>query len=134
LNNRPIAEKQSIRPPSQTPNNTRANPNTQPKKPLLANQLFQPKTWSKQQKNWAILIGGLCLISLILIIPTSPTPSNSKKNQSTPKPETNQLEPTALDPNPDPKKSVPAKSDDQSTDSKELPKDNPFAGLDDVDQ
>lgn|GEM_PF-2167181 len=134
LNNRQIAEKQTIRPPSQTPNNTRANPNTQPKKPLLANQLFQPNTWSKQQKNWAILIGGLCLISLILIIPTSPTPSNSKKIQSTPKPETNQLEPTALDPNPDPKKSVPTKSDHQSTDSKELPKDNPFVGLDDVDQ
>jgi len=134
VSNQQIAEKNPLRPSSQTPNNTRTNPDTQPKKPLFANPLLHPKNWSKQQKNWAILIGGLCLVSLILVIPTSPTPSNPKKNLSPSKPETNQSQTATLDPGPDPKNPSPMNKDDQSTEVKELPKDNPFAGLDDVDQ
>jgi len=124
----------------QSPSNGRTPLKTQPTNSVLEARLFQPKSWSKQQKNWAILLGGLCLISLILFLPSSESAPNAIKKEPKERKtlqessaESEVTAPPAPNAQVDPGPPTPMKTDAQSPAPKKSSEENPFAGLDDID-
>lgn len=115
------------RPAPPASKNARTSPNNQSAKPLLDASWFQPKHWSKQQKNWAMLIGGMCLIALILLLPSS-EPAPKQEDRKKPNNATGSSKvPTAVDP----EQVKPTEPDARPPAPKTSSEANPFNGLDD---
>jgi len=66
--------------PGKTPPNAARDPS------VPAAGLFQPKSWSTQQKTWAILLGGLRLLSSILFLPSKKGSKDLKTDAQSPAP------------------------------------------------
>lgn len=66
--------------PGQTAQNAASDPS------VPAARLFQPTSWSRQQKTWAILLGCLCLFSSILFLPSKKASKDLKTDAQSPAP------------------------------------------------
>lgn len=102
---------------------------TQPAKSLFDASWLQPKSWSKQQKNWAMLIGGLCFIALLLLLPISePAPKRDKEDRKEPNNANGSSTAPGAVP---PEQSKPTEPDAPPPAPKASSEANPFDGLDD---